>query len=144
MKKLGRFAAGVLGVLVSVPAFGAVPFKGSAGVTVVDAQQVGQDVRLSGVGTGEATQLGRFTRTETLLLHPDGSFEGSLVFTAANGDELRAGFSGGFTSQTTAAGTYTFTGGSGRFVGAQGTASFSAATADGAHFAISFDGELAN
>src|SRR5262245_7845191 len=70
--------------------------------------------------TGTATHLGRFTREERLFLNPDGSLTGTMVFTAANGDELWLDFEGALTSPTTAGGTYTFTGGTGRFQSASG------------------------
>ena len=92
--------------------------------------------------TGAATHLGQFTREERLFLNPDGSFSGTIVFTAANGDELRADFSGAFTSATTAEGTYTFTGGTGRFQDATGGATFEARTPDGVHVEITFEGTV--
>ena len=92
--------------------------------------------------TGTATHLGRFTREELLFLGPDGSLAGTIVFTAANGDELWADVDGGFISPTTAVGTYTFTGGTGRFRGATGGAVFEAVTPDGVHVQAAFDGTI--
>jgi hypothetical protein len=94
---------------------------------------------------GTASHLGKFTRTEHVFI--DGfDISGTIVFTAANGDQLRATFEGGFTSPTTAEGTYAFVGGTGRFEHATGTADFAATTAvtpDGVtHVAVTFDGEL--
>ena len=91
---------------------------------------------------GNATHLGSFTRTEFLFSGPGGAISGSVVFTAANGDELWADFTGSFTSPTTAEGTYTFTGGTGRFGGATGTADFEAITPDGVHVVASFEGSI--
>jgi hypothetical protein len=91
--------------------------------------------------TGNATHLGKFTRTENVVLGANGAISGTVVFTAANGDQLAASFTGNFTSPTTATGTYTFTGGTGRFSDATGTASFQAAT-DGLHFTIAFQGTI--
>jgi hypothetical protein len=65
-----------------------------------------------------------------------------MVFTAANGDELRLDFEGAFTSPTTAEGTYTLTGGTGRFRGATGGATFEAFTPDGVHVAATFEGTI--
>jgi hypothetical protein len=92
--------------------------------------------------TGTATHLGDFTRTEYLFFGPGGAIFGTMVCTAANGDELWLEFSGGFTSPTTAEGTYTFKGGTGRFRNATGTASFEATTPDGIHVAVSFTGSI--
>lgn len=92
--------------------------------------------------TGTATHLGQFTREERLFLNPDGSFTGTMVFTAANGDELWLDFEGAFTSPTTAEGTYTFTGGTGRFEDATGEATFDAFTPDGVHVEATFEGTI--
>jgi hypothetical protein len=93
---------------------------------------------------GCATQLGKFTREEVLLLDPVTlSFTGTIVFTAANGDQLRVIVAGAFTSPTTAAGTYTFNGGTGRFANAVGSATFSAST-DGGLVAADFSGAISS
>src|SRR5437764_1213770 len=47
--------------------------------------------------TGNATHLGNFTREEHLFVGPNGSLTGTIVFTAANGDQLRASLTGAFT-----------------------------------------------
>ena len=74
---------------------------------------------MTAVGRGRATHLGRFTRLSCVVVHEDGSPEGITEFTAANGDTLCAegkveppipGPTG-----LTVRGTYTFTGGTGRF-----------------------------
>jgi hypothetical protein len=96
---------------------------------------------------GTATHLGKFTRTESVFV--DGfAISGTIVFTAANGDELRATFAGAFTSPTTAEGRYTFVGGTGRFEGATGAADFEATTEttpDGVtHLAVSFEGQISS
>jgi hypothetical protein len=99
---------------------------------------------ITGVASGEASHLGAFTREETVLLDPvAGVLEGSLVYTAANGDELRATFSGGFIAPGVAVGTYQFTGGTGRFVNASGTAVFQAETLDFVDFTVTFSGTIA-
>ena len=68
---------------------------------------------------GNATHLGKFSRREFLFINDDGfTFQGFMIFTAANGDELCLDFEGMFISETDAIGTYTFTGGTGRFDGA--------------------------
>lgn len=90
--------------------------------------------------TGIASHLGNFTRREYVFFGPDNTIFGCMVVKAANGDELRLDFSGGFISQTTAVGTYTFTGGTGRFTNATGTASFEAVTPDLVHVTASFEG----
>jgi hypothetical protein len=113
------------------------PFKGEAVGAITGIAPSGAIVVES---AGNATHLGKFTRTEYLFFGPGGAIAGTLVFTAANGDQLAADISGGFTSPTTLAGTYTFTGGTGRFSDAAGTANFTASTPDGVHVAIAFEG----
>ena len=108
------------------------PFKGLAAGAITGITPSGAVVIQA---TGTATHLGDFTRTEYVFFGPGGAISGTVVFTAANGDRLWADFSGGFISPTTAEGTYTFTGGTGRFRDASGTADFEATTPDGAHVA---------
>ena len=115
------------------------PFRGSA-VGMVTGQVPPNELIIEYTGT--ATHLGRFTREERLFLNPDGSFSGTMVFTAADGDELWLDFSGAFTSPTTAEGTYTFTGGTGRFRHATGEAAFEAYTPDGVHVEAVFEGTI--
>ena len=115
------------------------PFKGVAEGTVTGVTPSGAVVVES---MGNATHLGDFTRTEYVFFGPRGAISGTVVFTAANGDQLSADFSGAFTSPTTAEGTYTFTGGTGRFRDATGTASFTAITPDGIHLDVSFEGSI--
>lgn len=106
------------------------PFRGTATGQVTD---VGASGELIITYTGTATHLGKFTREERLFLNADGTFTGTMVFTAANGDQLWVEFAGGFVSPTTAVGSYTFVGGTGRFWDATGTAGFEAVTPDGLH-----------
>ena len=118
------------------------PFKGGAEGAVTG---ISPDGALIVESTGTATHLGKYTRTEFIFV--DGfDISGTILFTAANDDQLWATFEGAFTSPTTAEGTYTFFGGTGQFVGATGTADFEAATAttpDGVtHAAITFDGKI--
>lgn len=84
-------------------------------------------------GSGTASHLGAITFTATDCITPGPtSFDfsnGKLTMTAANGDELRADYSGTllplpYTTPYTLfsiQGTFTVTGGTGRFVGATGS-----------------------
>jgi hypothetical protein len=116
------------------------PFKGYANVVITSAN----GPTLTASATGEATHLGAFTRTETLTFDPaiPGAFTGKLVFIADNGDKLCASFTGSFTPLGTALGTYTFTGGSGRFLYATGGAAFTAVPAGPGRFTITFQGTI--
>src|SRR5438067_2516642 len=61
------------------------PFKGSAQGYITD--QIPPNGLLLEM-SGQATHLGQFTREEHAFLGSDGSVVGTIVFTAANGDEL--------------------------------------------------------
>jgi hypothetical protein len=122
-----------------------VPFKGSAEGAIVSASPDPGGLLVRVLADGDATQLGRLSREEVLLLNPStGAIAGTIVFTAANGDRLLGTVAGQFISPTTVAGTYTLTGGTGRFQNASGEADFSLSTSDGVHFAVKFDGSLSS
>ncbi len=80
------------------------------------------------VGTGHATHLGSYTEAGTVSFSPTSNpavlhVESSIVYTAANGDELHAVVSGelnGLTGVITA--TVSYVGGTGRFANAFGSA----------------------
>ena len=135
-------AAASLSFTLPVSAARPVPFRGSVDITVTGAEPTPDGLLLTGIGTGKATHLGKFTREEQLLLQADGTFTGTVVFTAANGDRLVVNTTGGFTSPTTAVGTYSIVDGTGRFANATGTASFRAVTSDGVHFSLVFRGSI--
>jgi hypothetical protein len=119
-------------------------FKGTGAGEITGVQPGPTGLAMTGVAAGNATFLGKYNRSEHILIAPDGSFTGGVTFTAVNGDELTADISGGFTSGTTAAGTYTFTGGTGRFANAAGIAYFSVTLTDATHFNVGFNGSLDN
>jgi hypothetical protein len=122
-----------------------VPFQGSAEGAIASVSPDPGGVVLTVLAEGNATQLGRFSREETILLNPaTGTVTGLIVFTAANGDQLFSGVVGGFISPNTATGTYTFTGGTGRFANATGGADFIISTPDGVHFSVEFNGTLSS
>ena len=129
----------MVGVLATL-AFGnqAVPMKGSGNGSII--AWVGTEV--DAIGEGQATHLGKFQREEHLTLNPDGTFTGTITFTAADASELTCDVAGGFTSQTTAAGTYTFTGGTGRFVNATGEAFFNVTLTGPTSFDLAFTGSI--
>ena len=119
------------------------PFRGWADEVVTSVQPVEGGILVTATGGGEATYLGQFTREATVLIDPvHGTFEGTVVFTAANGDQLFADLEGRSTSLTTQVGTYTFTGGTGRFSDASGTAGFEAVRSDAIHVALTFEGTI--
>src|SRR5688572_5523034 len=120
-----RLISGLLAIalLVSVADATAkeVPMKGSGSGIITALTPGPSGVEITAVGDGEATQLGKFSRQEQILLDPaTGTFSGTIRFTAADGAELNCNFAGAFTGPNTASGTYTLTGGTGRFEGASG------------------------
>jgi hypothetical protein len=137
-------ALGVLGFPLPAAADEPLPFRGAADEVVTDVTPLGPGLlQLTVAVTGEATYLGRFTGTEVVVFDlADGTFSGTRVFVAANGDRLDADVEGAFTSATTAEGSLTFTGGTGRFQNASGKADFEAATPDGIHLALTFEGTI--
>jgi hypothetical protein len=108
----------------------------------------------TGPGSGEATHLGRFIQeSDMVVVHEDGSAEGTEEFTAANGDQLFMDLAGLPTDECGSAttevipicGTFTVTGGTGRFSDVSGTADFvGVITIDqfGPHFAVAFAGTI--
>jgi hypothetical protein len=134
----------LVGLALPVSADDQVPFRGRADETVTDVVPEGPGLLLLTVAdTGQATHLGLFTGTEAVEFDlGDGTIAGTRVFIAANGDRLYADVEGEFTSATTAAGTFTFTGGTGRFRNATGQANFEVVTTDGIHIALTFEGSI--
>jgi hypothetical protein len=122
-----------------------VPFKGQADDRITSAQPEPDGLHFTNAAMGQATLLGRFTRVGGGVIHADGTGEATLDWTAANGDHLFANVVGAaFISPTTIAGTYLFTGGTGRFENASGEADFVGITSDGIHFAVTFSGTLSS
>ena len=122
-----------------------VPFKGSAEGAIVSATPDPGGVLAPTLAEGYATHLGRFTREEVVLLNPvTGTINGTLVFTAANGDQLFGTVAAQFTSPTDVVGTITFTGGTGRFEHATGQTDAILYTPDGTHFSVEFDGSISS
>jgi hypothetical protein len=140
---LGLAVAVCLGSAGSASADEEVPFKGLANAVVTGAAPVEGGIELTADATGLATHLGLFTRQVTVVIDAFGGVTGTITFVAANGDELYADALGGFTSPTTAEGAYTFTGGTGRFANASGSAARLAVTSDGIHIALTFEGTIA-
>ncbi len=132
-------------VALAPPALGGdwLPFRGHADEMITAAEEKDDGLHVTATGTGQATYLGRFTREGHVIVHADGSAEGSVVFTAANGDQLFAKIKGEpipGTTVPTVGGAYTFTGGTGRFSDASGGAYFVAVFAPDGSPAVDFGG----
>ena len=149
--RTGRTAGPVLMVITVIFALAAavlagdqVPFKGHAVDMITGSHEEADGLHFTNAAWGQATHLGQFTRVGSGVIFGDGTFEGPLVFTAANGDQLFANAEGALTSPTTAAGTYTFTGGTGRFRNASGEAAFVGVMSDGIQFDVEFSGTISS
>lgn len=124
-------------------AFNGTPMKGKGHGEITGLAPVSGGVEITATGSGEATHLGKYTRTEQIFLDPStGALTGSITFVAADGSELFCEFSGGFTGPNTASGTYDLVGGTGRFQNASGTASFNISQTDPVNFDFSFIGTI--
>jgi hypothetical protein len=134
MKKVFLSAVGLLLLVVSsislwspAAAKQAVPMKGSE-VTLVTLTPdfPNMKIYIQGDGTGTATHLGLFTVQYDLVLNLQTQITaGTVIFVAANGDQLFAYNSGtgtptGNPNENRIEMTYVVTGGTGRFEGASG------------------------
>jgi hypothetical protein len=99
-------------------------------------------------GAGTATHLGRYTEAGSATFSPTADptvlqVDAQSTYTAANGDQLFAVFSGqlnGVTGTVTA--TVTYVGGTGRFASASGTATFSGRLLPGGAIEASVQGTI--
>ena len=103
-----------------------VPFKGqsSGAVTTVGFDPELGVVFVHGEGQGEATHLGLFTVTADVAVHvltPNAVVIGNWTYVTKNGDKLFAHGIGSGADPLHGIGTFTITGGTGRFRGASGT-----------------------
>jgi hypothetical protein len=118
-------AVSLTGIAVSAVA-AETPFKGRA--NAVETGTIAFPTRfLDRQGTGNATQLGKYTSHLTAQINlMTGHATGAATFTAANGDTLTTTVDGQGTPTTTpgvlsVVEVYTITGGTGRFADATGT-----------------------
>ena len=99
-------------------------------------------------GIGNATHLGRYDEMGTVAFSPTGDpavlhVDGSIIYTAANGDELHAVVSGelnGLTGAITA--TVSYVGGTGRFASASGSANLAGQLGDGGAISVTVAGTI--
>jgi hypothetical protein len=118
-----------------------VPIRGQINQAAVSATKESDGLHVTAVGEGNASHLGRLTTFENAVIAGN-TIQGTRVLTAANGDQLFWTDMAMLTS-TGAAGTITFTGGTGRFSNASGTALFEAVlAADGIHATLTFEGTI--
>jgi hypothetical protein len=122
----------VLGADVSPAAAESLPFHGNVSATWDNIFDGLFAPPANFEGGGPVTHMGNTTQTGTLYLeapNSDGLFPGygSVTITAANGDQLTFDYEGLLNPLTGEGyGTFTFTGGTGRFAGATGGGTFDA------------------
>jgi hypothetical protein len=116
------------------------PLKGWGSGAVVGINSQPTYLELTIAGTGQATQLGRFSRIEVIQIDAHSNITGTIEFTSASGEKIEVSVVGQFVTGTTAVGTYTVTGGTGRFSDATGSAEFVAVSLDGLNVQFRFDG----
>lgn len=100
------------------------------------------------VGSGEATHLGRYSETGSVLFSPTADptvlhIDALATYTAANGDQLSAIITGtlnGVTGVITA--TVTYVGGTGRFANATGSSSLAGQLLDGGAISVAVEGTI--
>lgn len=100
------------------------------------------------VGSGNATHLGRYSERGQVAFTPTPTpgvlrVQGEIVYTAANGDELRAAVAGelnGLTGVVTA--TLTYHGGTGRFATATGSSSLTGQAGPAGALTVSVAGTI--
>jgi hypothetical protein len=119
---------------------GDVPFNGASSGNYAFTSQTTATVD----SYGHATIVGPFRSHEDLTINATGGVTGEIDWMAADGSVMTAQVNGQFTSATSVEGTYTVTGGTGRFEGAAGTANFVANITGPDTVGASFSGTLSS
>jgi hypothetical protein len=123
----------------------AIPFKGSVDFTATSGTVLPDgSIFATVVGTGQVTHMGRVTADGTGVIHVDLTASGTRVLTAANGDQVFLSTEGTFASffpPTSGVGTFTITGGTGRFMNATGGGNL-VVVVDLTHFVETYDGTI--
>ena len=121
----------------------AVPFKGSFDALIIATSGPPEAVQVTAVAAGNSTHMGLTTAVVDYVFHnPQGTFAGSAVFTAANGDTLNLSFAGQELSDGTLEGSLMFEGGTGRFTDASGGGDFSGIDHHDGTFSFTIDGMI--
>ena len=100
------------------------------------------------VGSGNATHLGSYTEIGSVLFSPTGDpfvlrVDARVIYTAANGDRLRAVVTGQLNRMTgVITATVTYVGGTGRFANATGTSSLSGQLHPSGAISVAVDGSI--
>jgi hypothetical protein len=100
------------------------------------------------IGSGYATHLGVYSEVGSVAFSPTTDpdvlrLDGRAIYTAANGDQLRANFTGRLNRVTGAiTATLTYVGGTGRFASAKGSASLTGQMLPGGIVTVTVSGTI--
>lgn len=95
------------------------------------------------VGAGSATHLGLYEEVGNATISPTGAITGWAIYTAANGDQLYATFTGQLNGRTGAiTATIIYVGGTGRFADATGSASLAGQIQPDGTLAVAVEGTI--
>jgi len=100
------------------------------------------------IGSGQATHLGRYSEAGSVAFAPTPNpavlqVDGSIVYTAASGDELHAVVSGTLNGLTgVIAATVVYAGGTGRFADASGSSSLAGQLLPGGAISVAVSGTI--
>ena len=146
---MNRFSSRFLSIVCIIVSFVAIAERAAAAVLPYAARGTAHFVSPTDfVGSGQATHLGRYSEAGRVAFTPTGNpavlhVEGSIVYTAANGDELHATVSGELNGATGAiSATVTYSGGTGRFANATGSGALSGQLDAQGVISVSVDGSV--
>jgi hypothetical protein len=146
---MNRFASRFFSIVCAVVGILALCDRAAAEVRSHSASGTAQFVSATDfVGTGNATHLGLYTEVGSVVFSPTGNpavlhVDGSVVYTAANGDQLRAVIGGELNGLTGAiAATVSYVGGTGRFAQASGSASLAGQIGAGGIISVTVSGTI--
>ncbi|MEO6594539.1 MAG: hypothetical protein ABIP94_07285 [Planctomycetota bacterium] len=100
------------------------------------------------VGSGRATHLGNYSEVGSVAFAPTSNpavlaVSGSIIYTAANGDQLHANLNGTLNTSTGAiAAAVTYVGGTGRFVNASGSSNLAGQMLGGGAVTVAVAGSI--
>jgi hypothetical protein len=145
---MNRFTCSVCVMLVAVGGL-VLPAGASAAVRPHTSRGTAQFVSPTDfIGKGNATHLGAYTEVGSVTFSPTTDpnilrVDARAIYTAANGDQLRAVITGRLNRLTGAiTATVTYVGGSGRFAGATGSASLVGQILPGGTITVAVNGSI--
>jgi hypothetical protein len=146
---MNRYASRLISVVCAVISLMALSDRASAAVRPYSASGTAQFVSPNDfVGAGYATHLGLYVEVGNVSFSPTGNpavlhVDGSIVYTAASGDELHAVVTGELNGLTGAiAATVSYVGGTGRFATASSSAILAGQLLPGGAISVRVNGTI--